>query len=102
MVLADLGFEQTQPTPVYEDNRGVIHATQASKPTKRMRHVETRHFAILQWIEKDIIKVVKIDTADNSSDILTKATGRILFFRHMQTITGKRTPLYVQYTDEGS
>ena len=100
MVLGDVGFEQKQPTTVYEDNKGVIHVTQASKPTKRMRHVETRHFAILQWIQKDLIRVKKIDTSDNSSDVLTKATGRVIFYRHMETITGKRTPLYVQYKDK--
>ena len=65
-----------------------------------MRHVETRHFAILEWIDNALIKVEKIDTADNSSDVLTKATGRVLFYRHNNTIMGNRTPLYVQYTDK--
>ena len=91
MVLADLGFVQIEPTAVYEDNRGALQVTQASKPTKRMRHVETRYFAILQWIENDFIQVLKIDSADNTADILTKPTGRIMFYRHSDTITGKRT-----------
>ena len=98
-VLADLQLEQTNPTSVYEDNRGCIHITNASKPTKRMRHVETRHFAILQWVDNDLLKIKKIDTADNSSDVLTKATGRILFYRHNDTIMGRRVPLYVKYDE---
>lgn len=99
LVLADLNFEQLDPTTVYEDNRACLHLTQASKPTKRMRHVDTRHFAILEWINNDLIQVEKIDTADNSSDVLTKATGRVLFYRHNNTIMGNRTPLYVQYKE---
>ena len=48
-VLQELGMEQTQPTTIYEDNRGCLQMTQALKPTKRTRHVETRYFAILEW-----------------------------------------------------
>ena len=60
-----------------------------------MRHVETRHFAILEWINNDILQVKKIDTADNSRDVLTKATGKLLFYRHNNTIMGNRIPLFV-------
>ena len=94
-VLCDLGMEQEQPTTIYEDNRGCLQMTQALKPTKRTRHVDSRYFAILNWVQTDQIMVKKIDTSDNASDVLTKATGRILFYRHNDTILGKRTPLYV-------
>ena len=88
-------MEQEQPTTIYEDNRGCLQMTQALKPTKRTRHVDSRYFAILNWVQTDQIMVKKIDTSDNASDVLTKATGRILFYRHNDTILGKRTPLYV-------
>ena len=61
-----------------------------------MHHVETRYFAILEWIKNDLIKVEKKDTADNCSDALTKATERVLFYNHNNTIMYNRTPLYVQ------
>ena len=96
MVLRDLHLEQVNPTSIYEDNRRCIHITQASKPTKRMRHVETRHFDILDWIRNDLIQIKKIDTADNSNDVLTKDTGKTLFHHHNDTNIGRRIPLYVQ------
>ena len=87
---------QTHPTVLYEDNRGCLQMTQALKPTKRTRHVDTRYFAILNWIQTDQIAIKKIDTADNTADVLTKALGCILFYRHTDTLLGRRIPTYVQ------
>ena len=98
-VLEDLGMIQKHPTTIYEDNRGCLQMTQDIKPTKRTRHVETWYFAILEWAQTDQITVKKIDTADNASDNLTKASGRILFYRHVDTMLGKRTVLHISNRD---
>ena len=95
MVLADLGIDQLHATAVYEDNKGCLQMTQALKPTKRTRHVETKYFAILHWVQTDQLNIKKVDTSHNASDVLTKATGKLLFHRHNATIMGKRTPSYV-------
>ena len=95
LVLSDLGIEQTQATKIYEDNRGCLQMAQALKPTRRTRHVEAKYFAILDWVQTDKVKITKINTADNASDVLTKAAGKILFYRHNATIMGKRVPSYV-------
>ena len=97
-VLSDLKMEQTHATAIYEDNRGCLQMTKAMKPTKRTRHVDSKYFAILEWVHTDQIIVRKIDTSDNASDVLTKATGRTIFYRHHNTIMGKRIPLYVAIT----
>ena len=95
-VLKDLNLEQINPTTIYEDNRGCLQMTKALKPTKRTRHVDSRFFAILDWVQTDQIQVEKINTTDNASDVLTKATGRIIFYRHTDTMLGKRKPSYVR------
>ena len=95
MVLSDLGIEQSDATSIYEDNRGCLQMTQALKPTKRTRHVETKYFAILHWVQTDQINIKKINTSDNASDVLTKATGKLLFYRHNATLMGRRKPSYV-------
>ena len=100
MVLFDLGIQQTNATTIYEDNKGCLQMTQALKPTKRTRHVETRYFAILNWVQTDQLQISKIDTSDNASDVLTKATGRLLFYRHNATLMGHRRPQYVIDTHE--
>ena len=96
-VLRDLFMEQEQPTVIYEDNRGCLKMTQALKPTKRTRHVDTRYFAILDWVQTDQVEIKKIDTSDNAADGLTKALGRVLFYRHTDTILGRRTPSFVTH-----
>ena len=96
-VLCDLYMNQDQPTVIYEDNRGCLKMTQALKPTKRTRHVDTRYFAILDWVQTDQVEIKKIDTSDNAADVLTKALGCVLFYRHTDTILGRRTPSFVTY-----
>ena len=57
--------------------------------------MDTRYFAILNWVETDQIEIKKIDTTDNASDALTKALGCILFYRHTDTLLGRRPPSFV-------
>ena len=67
----------------------------AQQPTKRTRHMDIKHFILQQWVEKDLILLRRISTADNYADALTKATSRIIFHRHMSYIMGKHKPQYV-------
>ena len=92
-ILDDLNISQTPASVLYEDNQGCMHITAAKKPTKRTRHVDIRQFAIIDWIEKDLIDVSKILTSDNASDALTKPQPRILFHRHNDTMMGRRRPI---------
>lgn len=68
----------------------------ALKPTRRTRHDDSRFFAILDWVQTDQLLIRKINPSDNASDVLTKATGRIIFYRHNDTILGNRLPKYVR------
>ena len=94
-ILEDVGLEQTEATIVYEDNQGAIAMANAGKPTKRTRHIDTRHFAILSWVEQDLLTLKRIPTGDNSSDSMTKNTPKILFNRHKDHIMGFTKPTYV-------
>ena len=93
-VLDDLGIEQHHATTIYEDNLGCVHMVKNNKPTRRTRHVDVRQLAIIDWVAKDLLTVKHISTQNNTGDILTKPLPRILFFRHADTITGLRKPLY--------
>jgi hypothetical protein len=96
-ILKEIGLPQHLATILYEDNQGALLMANAQQPTKRTRHVETRHFAIQDWVERDLLTLIRITTHDNYSDVLTKATGRILFYRHMNYIMGKLRPSYVTF-----
>ena len=61
-ILFELGFEQTDPTVIHEDNRGCLFLANAQKPTKRTRHVAIKQFMIQDWVETDQILMSAIET----------------------------------------
>jgi hypothetical protein len=94
-ILYELGFGQELPTIIYEDNTGALHMVNAQQPTRRTRHMDTKHFAIQDWVAHDQIDVAPIATANNISDAFTKALGRIKFYEQTDVIMGRRIPPYV-------
>ena len=56
--------------------------------------METRHFALQDWVDRDLLTLKRITTSDNHSDAMTKPLARTLFYRHMDFIQGKLTPKY--------
>ena len=101
-VLEDLNIEQIDATPIYEDNQGCRLMATANKPTRRTRHIDIKYFAILDWVNRDLIDVKEIGTSDNAADNLTKANSKTLFYRHADTIMGKRRPVYAPTTNTDS
>ena len=58
---------------------------------KRTKHIEIKFHWIRVAQERGVIKMMKIPTADNYSDIMTKATGTGTFSRHVGSLmTGAR------------
>ena len=94
-ILEDIGIPQHEATVLFEDNQGALLMANAQQPTKRTRHMDTKHFVLQEWVEKDLIDMKRISTNDNYADVMTKATGRVLFYRHMNYILGKIIPQYV-------
>jgi hypothetical protein len=66
----------------------------AQQPTKRTRHMDIKQFVLQDWILLDLIRLKRISTGDNYTDVMTKATARTLFYRHMNYILGKIPPNY--------
>ena len=93
-ILDKLEKPQEVSTQIIADNEGSIKITSAQQPTRRVCHVEMKHFAILQWTEDQHIKFVYRDSALNYSDSLSKVTGKIKFHQHMDIITGRRRQTY--------
>ena len=93
-ILEQLGIPQNEATTLYEDNQGALLMANAQQPTKRTRHMDIKTFILQHWVEQDLIRLKRINTTDNYSDVMTKATGRTLFYRHTNYILGKILPTY--------
>jgi len=87
-ILHELGYTQTEPTPIYEDNDSAIKIVKHSQPTDRSRHVKIRYFALQHWrLMKDII-LIHLPGFVNPVDMLTKALGWVLHHRHAPYLMG--------------
>ena len=96
-LLNDLNITQPDATVLYEDNAAAIAMANASRPTRRTRHMEIKHFALLDWVATDQMLLSAISTHDNPADGLTKSLGPYLFARHTATLLGKRQPSYYNF-----
>ena len=96
-VMNHLGFSLHQPTPIFEDNAATIAVSNNERATKRLRHVDLRHFAILEWVQNGEVTLKSIPSSDNPADCLTKPLGNVLHRRHSDTTLGKRMPSYCMF-----
>jgi hypothetical protein len=95
-LLDDLGYEQPQATTLYEDNNGALMMANAQQPTRCTRHIDIKHYSLLDWVERDLMILTSIPTSNNAADALTKPLAKQLFYRHTDTLLGRRVPLHLQ------
>jgi hypothetical protein len=84
-LLTELGIKITGPTSLYEDNAAAISISEDSNS-----HHKTMHFALkFYWVREQVmegtIKLIKIATADQEADILTKPMLRTTFERFVRS-----------------
>ena len=95
-ILDEINMPQEHATTLFIDNNGALLMGNSQKPTRCTRHVATKQFAILDWVEKDSMILKHISTSHNASDGMTKALGRILHYRHFDYIMGRIPPKYTE------
>ena len=93
-ILWDLDIPQEAATLLYEDNDACTAMGNSQKPTTRTRHMDIKHFVLCEWIERDMLKLERIDTSINRADHFTKPLSRSLFHRHVDYIMGHVPPRY--------
>ena len=95
-ILDQINLPQDKATILHIDNNGALLMGNAQQPTRRTRHMDLRKFSLIEWIKRDLILMQRISTSDNCADVLTKQTGRQLFYRHYDYIMGRVIPTYVK------
>jgi hypothetical protein len=66
-------------------------AADSTSPTRKMRHIAIRDFALQDWTERNLISLTACASNANASDMFTKQFGKILFARHHYHISGRTT-----------
>ena len=65
----------SKAAPIYEDNADTTAIDNSSRPTRRTRHVELKHFALLDWTETNQVILSFISFTDHSTYGLIKVLG---------------------------
>ena len=80
--LSEEEFEKNQkPLVMFEDSQAAIYMSRT--PThRRTKHIDLKYHFIRSACEKGLVKLVKVESADQLADILTKPVTRGIF-RHI-------------------
>ena len=81
-ILEFVGINVDLPIIVKVDNTGAIFLINNKKLGERTKHISTRYHFIRECVEDGILKIIYIKSEDNTSDIMTKNTGKETFMKH--------------------
>jgi hypothetical protein len=81
----DLGVGLT-PRLIYEDNQATIRLTKDYVYSDRSKHIDVRYFFCREKVMEGVIQVEYMPTEKMVADILTKCLGRLLHYRHAQSM----------------
>jgi len=85
-LLADMGFDQADPTRVNEDNMQAIGLAHNPEHHARNKHIDVKLHYVREKVEEKVIDVQYIRSEDNLADIFTKPTSVQIFKRHRDKI----------------
>ena len=88
-ILEFLGFEIEYPIIVHCDNVGAIFLANNAKVSSRTKHIDLKTHFVREYIDKGVVKIVFIRSAENDSDIWTKNVGEGTFTRHTDKFMSK-------------
>jgi hypothetical protein len=80
-VLDELGFVQTGPSILLEDNQGCIRHAKNQTDHGRMKHIDVKKYFVRELVQAGEIELRYIPTEEMPADIMTKGLGRIKFAR---------------------
>lgn len=84
LLMSDLGFEQREPTVIYEDNQGCIALSDNPVYHRRTKHIDIRYHFIRERVASKEIELKYVPTKHQLADLLTKglAKPRVVVLRN--------------------
>ena len=94
-ILEEIGIIMDKPTPNLADNQGAVRLANAHQPTRRMRHVEMKHFIILQWTDDKFIDFVDTSTDEKYSEFSEQANRKDKILQEGENENGHIHPILI-------
>jgi hypothetical protein len=88
--LEELGYKQSVPVKVWEDNETCIAMTQTFGPSGKTKHIELKYHITKDAVANGKINVCDIRTSDQLADILTKAPPTATLLRLRERLLFKK------------
>jgi hypothetical protein len=85
---AGMGFPQSAPTPMFEDNRGCRLLSENPHNKERTRHIDIARFNVREHVKQGVCRLVDCPTFDMHADPLTKALPGPSLARHRSVMLG--------------
>lgn len=76
----DLGFEQSEPTVIYCDNKSAINLSKNPVMHSRSKHIELKYHYIIEMVMQKLVSLEYYSTYNQLADVLTKALSREKLF----------------------
>jgi hypothetical protein len=89
LLLTDLGYPQSEPTLLYNDNMGAILLSQNPVHHDRSKHISLRHHYLREQVGDKSLSLHHISSKDNQADLFTKNLSADLF-NSLRTAIGMR------------
>jgi hypothetical protein len=77
--LAEIGFPQSEPTIIYQDNQACIKMTKSLVCGSKSRHIKIEHHYIRELVASKQVVVVYCPTSEMIADLLTKNLSKPVF-----------------------
>ena len=88
-VMEMLGYKQSLPTPIAQDNNACIFLVKGSGMYNRAKHIDTRIYRIKELSESGEVKLYKVAGQNQPADIFTKSLPRPVFLKHRRSLMGE-------------
>ncbi len=92
-LLGFIGLPQSEPTPLFIDNKSVVDLSHDYSASHRSRHIKRRWFKIREFRFTGEIDTLGIATDNNPADIFTKPLSRVKFTKFRATIMQLANPV---------
>ena len=76
----ELGVAQAAPTEMGMDNQAAIAISYNPELHSRTKHIDRRHFFVLECVEHLELRVPFVGTSDNAADFFTKPLPAKTFY----------------------
>jgi len=88
LLLFDLGFPQSEPTVLFQDNQSTIKLLTDESYHAKTKHIDVRFHFIRELITNGVVTPEYLPTSEMPSDLLTKPLPRTSFLRLRPAVLG--------------